>query len=561
MQTACRDAVYSNDYLDILLDYRGVYNIGDPVCIQRLNETFDVAYYPREGNPPLNLKDYVYLSIPKCFGLMDQSALEVSGILRLQNPDGLDLRGSGVLVGFIDTGIDYAHPAFRNTDGSTRILGIWDQTIADGIPPEGFLYGGFYDKDQINDALRRENPTDFVPVTDEIGHGTFLAGAACGSEDLEHDFIGAAPLCAIAVVKCKPAKQYLRDFFFIRGDVPCYQENDIMAGIAWLNKFAYEKQMPLVLCIGMGSSMGSHSGEEPIALMCDWVGRSRQRAVVTAAGNEANTRHHYAGSGIVEGQTDAIEISVGENISGFYLELWAAVPELYQISVLSPTGERLPKVSVSLGEEQKYTFLFEDTRLTVSYSIVGARLGSQLIYLQFEKPLPGIWTLEVSAQIAISGSFHCWLPQQEFVSGSVFFLRSNPDMTITAPGYSVTSVTTGAYRSFAGSVYPGSGRGYSFIGGIKPDILAPGVNVYGTEPGGGYGVRTGTSISAAVTAGACAQLLEWGVVQNRMIYWNSTDIANLLVRGAVRSPERTYPNPVYGYGLLDVYEAFVRMQR
>lgn len=560
MDTTCKEAIYSNEYLDILIDYRGVYTIGEPVCIQQLNETFDVAYYPRAGNPPLSLLDYVYLSIPKCFGLMDQSALEVSGILRLQNPEGLDLRGKGVLVGFVDTGIDYENPIFCNLDGSTRILGIWDQTISDGTPPEGFLYGGFYDRDQIDRALQMEQPRELVPTTDEIGHGTFLAGVACGSEDLSADFVGAAPEASIAVVKCKQAKQYLRDFFYIRDDVPCYQENDLMAGIVWLHKFAYEKQMPLVLCLGMGSSMGGHSGEEPIAVLTDWFGRRRQRVIVAAAGNEADQRHHYVGTGILEGEKDRIEISVSGNVSGFYLELWADAPELYQISVLSPTGERLPQITASLSGQQEYTFLFERTRLTVSYRIVGARLGSQLIYLQFENPLEGIWTLEVSAEVAIRGNFHCWLPMKEFLRGDVFFLRSNPDTTITAPGFASTAVTVGAYRAFSGSVSPESGRGYSTQGIIKPDILALGVGVYGPEPAGRYGVRSGTSISAAVTTGACAQLLEWGIVDNHMIYLNSTDVANLLLRGAQRSGERSYPDTVYGYGLLDVYQAFLRLR-
>lgn len=555
-QERCREAIYSNDYYDVIIDYLGMHLIGEPICLQQVDDTFDVAYYSRADVPELNLQDYPYLAIPNCFGLMDQSALEASGILRLQNQAALDLKGQGVMIGFVDTGIAYEHPAFRNEDGSTRILGIWDQTIENGTPPNGYQYGAFYGEKTINEALRSENPASVVPTMDEIGHGTFVAGVACGSADPAADFSGAAPLASIAVVKCKQAKQYLRDFYFIPESVPCFQENDLMLAVSWLHNFAFELRMPLIICIGMGSSMGSHAGEEPLSVLLDEVGRRRQRGVVNAAGNEANQRHHYYQSGIAEGTEDAVEISVGEGVKGFQVEFWASVPESYSISVLSPTGERLPKIGGKTGEHQVYTFLFEKTTLTVDYVIGGTRLGLQLIYIRFENPLPGIWTLEVIPELVLGGNFNCWLPIAQFLGGNVFFLRSNPDTTITSPGFSGIGVTVGAYQAANGSISPDSGRGFSTIGTIKPDILAPGVNVYGPEVRGGYGVRSGTSISAAVTAGGCAQIFQWGIIENNMLYINSTVLSNLLIRGATRSADRSYPNTAYGYGLLNVYHSF-----
>lgn len=556
----CREAIYSNEYYDIIIDYLGGYTIGDPVCLYQVDDTYDLGHYSRQTSPPLNLQDYPYLSIPKCFALMDQSALEVSGILRLQNQAALDLKGQGVLVGFVDTGIAYENPVFCNEDGTTRILGIWDQTNEGGTPPEGILYGAFYDEDRINQALQSEEPQSVVPVTDEIGHGTFLAGVACGSPNYEADFSGAAPLASIAVVKCKQAKQYLRDYYFIPEGVPCYQENDLMMGIAWLHQFASKLRLPLIICIGLGSGMGSHAGECPVSVQVDELGRRRQRGIVVAAGNEANQRHHYQRRGISERERDAIEISVGENVRGFQVEFWASVPETYSISVLSPTGERVPKSGGRTENRQVYTFLFEKTTLTIDYTIVGARFGMQLIYIQFENPLPGIWTIEVRPELVIDGNFNCWLPLSQFLSGEVFFLRSIPDTTITTPGMSRIAVTSGAYQANGGNIFPDSGRGFSTVNVIKPDILAPGVNVYGPEPRGGFGVRSGTSIAAAVTAGGCAQLFQWGIVENNMMYLNSTDLSNLLIRGAVRSPDRIYPSTSYGYGLLDVYNALNRLR-
>lgn len=556
----CREIIYSNDYYDLILDYIGGYPLGDPECILRVDDTYDIGFYSRERSPKLNLQDYPYLTIPHCLMPMDMTALDVSGILRLQNPAALDLHGQGVLVGFVDTGIDYEHRAFQNEDGTTRILGIWDQTRSEGTAPSGMLYGTFYGEEEINIALQSENPREIVPEQDENGHGTFLAGVACGSANAAAEFSGAAPLAGIAMVKCKQAKQYLKDYYFIPDGVECYQENDLMMGIAWLNQFAYELRMPLVLCIGMGGSLGSHAGEEPLSILCDEIGRRRQRAVVVAAGNAANQRHHEQRTDIEQGKTESIEIAVEERVKGFQMELWTMVPELYELSVISPTGERFPGAIVQPGVSQEYTFLFEQTMLTVEYAIVGTRNSMQLIALRFERPLPGIWTVEIQADLILNGTIFCWLPLAELLSGNVFFLRSSPDTTITLPGMARVAVTTGAYQAVGGSVYPESGRGFSSLNQVKPDLIAPGVNVLGPTARNQYEVRSGTSVSAALTAGACAQIFQWGIVENNILYLNTTDVKNLLIRGAGREAERSYPNPVYGYGTLNVYEALRRLR-
>lgn len=555
----CKNAIYSNEYYDLILDYIGGYSMGAPECIQQVDDTYDIGFYRRERAPELNLQDYPYLTIPHCLTPMDMTALEVSGMIRLQNPAALDLQGQGVLIGFVDTGINYEHPAFRNVDGSTRILGIWDQTQMEGPPPNGMSYGAFYGEEEINAALQAEQPQSIVPERDESGHGTFLAGVACGSADAGAEFCGAAPLAQIAVVKCKQAKQYLRDYYFIPDGAECYQENDLMLGLAWLNRFAYERQLPLVICIGMGGSLGNHTGEEPLSVQCDELGRRRQRAVVVAAGNEANQRHHERRN-VIQDRSEIIELSVGERVRGFQMEMWTMVPEIYQISVISPTGERFPKTVVHPGSRQAYTFLFEQTRLTVEYAIVGTRNSMQLICLRFENPLAGIWSVEVQGNLVLGGNICCWLPLSAFLSGEVFFLRSSPDTTITMPGMSRVAITAGAYQAVGGSIYPDSGRGFSGLNAVKPDLIAPGVNVTGPVLPDQYELRSGTSISAALTAGACAQMFQWGIVENNMRYLNTTELKNLLIRGAGRDEDRVYPSPVYGYGTLNVYDALLRLR-
>lgn len=205
-------------------------------------------------------------------------------------------------------------------------------------------------------------------------------------------------------------------------------------------------------------------------------------------------------------------------------------------------------------------FYSEKTKLTAEYAIVGTRNSMQLIMLRFERPLSGIWTVELYADFVLSGNIFCWLPLSQLLSGEVFFLRSDPNTTVTMPGMSRVAITTGAYQAIGGSIDPDSGRGFSSLDAVKPDIVAPGVNVLGPVLRDRYELRSGTSISAALTAGACAQLFQWGIVENNMLYLNTTDLKNLLIRGAVRDEDRIYPNSVYGYGMLEVYQALSRLR-
>ena len=156
-------------------------------------------------------------------------------------------------------------PSFRNLDGTTRIAGIWDQTIQDGDPPEGFLYGTEYTEERINAALHSESPQELISSEDTDGHGTFVASVAAGSAESSGQFLGAAPEAVIAMVKLKPAKKYLKEFFAVAEDAHCYQENDILAGLRYLNELARRREMPLVICMAIGTSFGGHNGDSLLA--------------------------------------------------------------------------------------------------------------------------------------------------------------------------------------------------------------------------------------------------------------------------------------------------------
>lgn len=553
----CREQVYSNDYFDFVIAYGEAYAVSPPgACIQRIDEDYDILYYAREGQPPLSVANYTYSTIPKCFGLLDQTALEASGILRMQNQPALQLTGKGVLIGFVDTGIDYTNPIFRYADGSSRIAYLWDQTIEDGTPPPGIFYGAYYTNEDINRALEADNPYDIVPSRDINGHGTFLAGVACGGMDMENDFIGAAPDCAIAVVKLKEAKQYLRDFFFVKDGVEVYQENDIMMAAAYLDGVANSLNLPLVLCLGVGSANGSRAGTGNLSRYLDYICSRRKRSVVVATGNEAGVRRHFFGQLIGNMEYEDVEINVADGTDGFFVELWADAPELFEVAIFSPTGEAMPRVPVREGRTTSYDFIFEGTTVSVDYRIEERRTASLLIYIRFLNPGVGIWRVRVYPQNIVTGGFHMWLPLRQFTNGDVFFLRSNPNTTLTIPSSAEQVISVGAYNVINGGVYPDSGRGYLTTGEIKPDFVAPGVDVYGPGRRGNYIRQTGTSVAAAITAGAVAQVMQWAIVDRNAPTISNAGIKNMLIRGTNRPMQQEFPNREWGYGELNVYKSF-----
>lgn len=555
----CRKQILSEDYWDFIISEGGgkakLPLPPEEPCYQNAGEGFEMVYLERSLVCPINYQKYVYNSIPKCYALEDMDAMNAAGVSQVQYYPSLELMGEGIMVGFIDTGIDYTIDVFRNLDGTTRIAGIWDQTIQTGNLPEGFGYGSAYTEEEINEALKSETPIELVPTEDAEGHGTYLASIACGSGNEENRFLGAAPESTIAMVKLKPAKKYIREFYGISYETKCYQENDIMLGVGYLKKLADSYGMPLVLCVALGTNFGGHTGSSALAVMLQVSANTSNRIVITGTGNEANQRHHYQGQLDGEESERNVEVQVGDGVEAFSLEIWTDVPNLISISVVSPSGEVLPQLSVRQGRAFSFRFVFERTEAFVDNQIVTRFSSSQLIFMRFREPVPGIWKIIVEPLRQTGGTFHIWLPIKEFMTGEVIFLKSNPNTTLTEPSAAESVITVSHYNGKENSIDINSGRGYTRHEAVKPDFAAPGVDVTGALPGGRFASRTGSSAAAAVTAGASALLAEWLLQQNsRFLGYNTMQLKGLFILGAVRRPDLEYPNREWGYGTLNLYE-------
>ncbi len=562
----CRERILSDDYYDVIVDFpiQILEEEGRQVCYANVENLYNIIYFSRQDVQNVSSYFFRYRGVPKLYGLMqgepiaagfDPNSLIVSGITQVQL-EPLALTGRGCVIAFIDTGVQYDNPMFLNDDGTSRILAIWDQTIQTGTPPAGFQYGSEYTREDINLALASEDPYSVVPSRDENGHGTALAGVAAGSRvrgGLAYQ--GAAPEADIVVVKLKQCKRYFRDFYMVPQEVPAFQENDIMLAVQYVDSFADTFNRPVVICLGLGTNTGDHSGSSALSNYLDLVAVKRSRAVVIGGGNEGNARHHYQGSlpGNSRGmQSIPVEIRVEQGAQGFLLELWGNVPDVFTISVQSPGGETIPPLRLGINDSITYGFIYERTQVTVAGTLVEPASGEELIQLRVQDPTPGIWTfwVETPGQGG-SGQFHLWLPIAQFLSAPVYFLESTPYITMTEPAMAMGPISVSAYNAANNSFYIESGRGYSRTGAVRPDFAAPGVDVFTFR-----GKESGTSLAAAITAGAVAQFMQWAVVDGNNRLVGSREIKNYFIRGASRSPNMVYPNREWGYGRLNIVGTF-----
>ena len=556
----CQNAILSDEYMDYIwkADVNPPAEM-DPlpygVCAQYISPSFSVYYISRKevfGNrTSLPIGDY---ALPWCYTQLNTESLETTKILQVQNQPTLKLRGQGVILGFLDSGIELKQMTFRKADGKTRVLELWDQTDQSGRSPEGFQYGSVYTSEDIDKLLAEEQ--EVLPGKDENGHGTKVASIAASSELLEENYLGAAPEAELAVVKLKQAKPFIRQMQRIPLDSIAYEEADIMLAVRYLDQLAQREGKPLVICMALGSNTGGHTGENALSLYLNYVCRKVGRAVVVAAGNEGNKGHHYFGIVPRDQDYTEVELRVGAEEKGFQVNLWGNAPDLFSVEVIAPSGEKIPRFVARKLDRQRYDFVFESTILDIQYELSEIVSGDQRLLLAFQNPTPGIWMIRVYAEGNLENTFHMWLPVTGFISDETYFLRPDPDTTVTEPGNAEGVLTFSGYDARNGSIWYDSGRGYTRNGRIKPDLAAPAVEVAAVGLRGRVTTLTGSSAAAALGAGACALLLEWGIVRGNVPAMDSITIQRYLIRGANRLNIFDYPNKTWGYGSLDLYDAF-----
>lgn len=573
----CREDILSQEIYDYITDFpvSEFEGAGESFCYTNIENLYNIVYISRSDLTGLRRDIFEYRSTPKLYGLCPiegsgtgkgfrPDALIATGSLQVQGSP-LNLTGRGCVICFIGTGIDYTLDVFRDENGRSRILAIWDQTLQTGTPPEGFLYGSEYTREEIDRALLAEDPYGIVPSRDEIGHGTIMASAGAGSNLTgERAFLGAAPEADIVVVKLKPCKEYLRSLYMVPAGVPAYQENDIMLAVQYAEGFVTNFYRPVTICMGLGTNLGDHTGTSALGDYLNTVALRRSRAIVVAGGDEGNAAHHYRGRLENSLNTDLpdavnegnVEVRVAEGCNGFLLECWGKLPDTLQVGLRSPGGEIIPPVRIKSQTSLTYRLIYERAVISMDSTLVEPLSGDQVIRFRISDPTPGIWTFMVTAQGPVyNGIFDMWLPLSEFLTAPVYFLKPDPYITLTEPAYAARVISVTDYNPSNQSFAVNSGRGFSRNSVIRPDLAAPGVQVPAirrrmTEN------FDGSAMGAALTAGAVTQLFQWTVVETRSLYAETQEIKSYLIRGADRVPNLTYPTREWGYGRLNLEGTF-----
>lgn len=553
------EKILDNKYYDLIISNSVVpqHNTGDNVTL--LNEMHSLLHIRKEEVEACDLGENAYHYFPALYTLESSISVEKSGVPFVQGDPGLALFGRGIIIGIVDTGIDYLHPAFMHHDRTTRILAIWDQTKEGSVPPRGFTFGAEYTRELINFALMSEDPLSIVPSVDEHLHGTAISSIVAGRPNAENAFSGVVPDADLLVVKLKQAKDNLKRLFSVPEGALCYQESDIILGIRYLITTAKRINRPIIICLAMGSSQGGHDGRGASSMYLDYLVQQPMTGIVVSAGNEGNNLRHYYGRIERAPYMGSFQLKVGSYDKKFFMEIWPYLPSRLSIEITTPGRETSQIIYPLFGACQRVVFQSSQTIVWVNNINFEEETGDQLILLRFENTDPGIWQFRVSSDDREPFSFHSWLPSGNLLTNETFFLNADANTTITAQGDAMHPLTVTAYNQLNDTIIPESSRGYTRLGQIKPDIGAPGYQLSCALPGNLYGTITGTGAAAAHAAGIAAMVIEWSYSKGNFTSITGNQINRVIVRGAQRDSPEYYPNNIWGYGRIDAERIFAQL--
>ena len=477
----------------------------------------------------------------------DLFSKEASCITQVQRdePGNLRLTGRGVLIGIVDSGVDYRHPAFLTADGKSRILRLWDQSIP-GNPPEGYATGTEYTNEEINEALSLsvQEGRRLVPSEDVSGHGTAVLGVAAGS-----DFSRGAVKRGVA---------YESDLLVVKMGIPRQDSfprtTELMQGVDYLVRQAIRLGRSIAINLSFGNNYGSHRGDSLLETYLDNVSGMGKNVICVGMGNNGNDALHTGGM-LSPGEIQEIELGVGAFEPTLNVQLWKNYEDEMEIYLENPAGERVGPLFETLGAQR---WQAGNTELLIYYGKPAPYHVTQEIYVDFlarDRKRPyvdsGVWKIILAARNIKNGEYFLWLPGGKTLNPGTAFYLPRPQGTLTIPATARRVISVGAYDARQNTYADFSGRGCRALPYPKPDLAAPGVDIYAPRPGGGYAAFTGTSFSTPFVTGAAALLMEWGIIRRNDPYLYGEKLKAYLRRGAkaLQGSEKL-PNDLIGWGRL-----------
>lgn len=498
---------------------------------QDLGYNYGIANISPDKIVDLALNENIqYIEAPKVMYISDAEGNRASCVTQVKGNYGIE--GEGVLVGFIDTGIDYTHQAFRNEDGTTRIEYIYD-----------LGEGRVYDRNMINEALNSQDPFSVVSSIDNTGHGTHVAGIACGGGRINPNYYGVATKSSIAMVKITRTEFAL--------------STQIMRGVKFLIDISNAQNIPLVINISLSTNDGAHNGNSLLEQYISTVATIERVTIVIAAGNEGAAAHHIGG--ILDGPNE-VSVNISADEFKVIINLYKSLLPRVSLELISPRG-------IGTGE------------IYISEGFIEGRIGDSMyqIYDSGPKPFdisgeigivisgirqfitPGQWKIIVRRVNEYTGIFDMWLPIAEGLNTATRFLSPTINNTLGIPATVPNIIAVGSYNSITNTISPFSGRGREYLGQyIKPDVVAPGEGIYSAIPGGGFDRKSGTSMAAPNVAGVCALMMSWGIIKGNDPYLYGERLKHYLAVGGRRlRRDISYPDPAWGYGEICAFDSLI----
>lgn len=456
------------------------------------------------------------------------------------NPN-LTLLGSGTLIAIIDTGIDYLHQDFIYPDGTSKILYLWDQS-KDGNPPNGFFIGTEYTREDINKAI---SENDASLSEDEEGHGTMISGICAGLGSINREYEGVAPEAELIVVKLAKVSGF-------------YTSAMMETAISYVYDIVSRLQRPTIINISMGSNLlagyASNTNDKKTYF-------TNGLSIVAAAGNEGNTQTHISGNINRAGEVVDVELEIIEEEENLVVEVWMSRPDRINLLIITPSGEESKVLDLSNYDEVKGIFDLENTEYIIRYSYPTSYSGQEHTTVILKNAKRGIWKLRLEGAYISEGIYNIYLPNRVFLNPGTKFKESNPAYTINYLAVREDVITIGTYDSINKSVWPASSRGPNIIGGMKPDVIAPGVNIIGPYPKNNYATVTGSSAAGAHASGVIALYYQYVMVEDYYRNRGFMQKARTYMQGgATRIKGIEYPNNTSGYGSLDFRGMFDQLK-
>ncbi len=534
---------------------------------------------------------YIESSVP-LFPHLDKSLADI-GIPELRSQYAYD--GKDVIIGIVDTGIDWRHESFRNPDGSTRIRYLLDLSL------DGPVLGGtVFTETEINRALQQNFGLQSFDVS---GHGTHVAAIAAGdgSNNAEYGpYTGVAPAADLVVVKAT------RDM-----ESRIFQSIDQILALSFIDSVASILDKPYVVNLSFGGHFGAHDGTSSIERFIDKITGPgiAGKAVVTVAGNNGDDAIHsvidFESAASRQEMTFRIPLyspNPENNDDVVQIDCWYPGTEKVEIELVSPSGDRFGPVApgdyIETGSDEGLIYIWNSFYEKNGRYIRGCNPfnGDCEIYIEIndarqQTPASGEWKLVFTASGGVADIYLANASMDVEFTGH---LRDQGSIAI--PGTAKNVITVGSFvsktswydlddhfltinpfdRLGVGALSPFSSPGPTRDGRIKPDLCAPGQMIASARSRNAnpanersvfyssfrlypnafilqdstYGISSGTSMAAPHAVGVTALLLQ----QNPAL--SAYQLAQMLRESTLLDEFVEYqPNPYWGWGKLNGYQA------